>query len=192
MRLVKMIRSIVRSALALGSACALPAAAHAAVVYNEIIVQDALGHILASVTATPAEIAHPVPDAVFYVPGIAIDMSQDGNYGNVVDGLGNPLEVFGVAYGGPDVYDLGFGLQSEASIDPVQNPVLDTGIPIDMTMYLDPALQAAGDTATFIVSANSPAVPEPLTWAMMVVGLAAIGGSMRCTAYNQRTTLTYS
>jgi hypothetical protein len=185
---MKLPRSISSLTLALGLACAFPAVAQAAVVYDEIIVQDLSGTVFASVTATPDEIAAD-PYAVFYVSGVAVDVTQDGNYSDIVDGDGNAIELFGVANGGPDGYDLGFAYQAIAAGYPVQNAVMPTGAPIDMTMYLDPALQLAGYTASLIVSGANSGVPEPLTWAMMVVGFAAIGCGLRRGAYVRRTAL---
>jgi hypothetical protein len=174
-------RSIYHGAAALGLACSLPAVAHATVVYDEITVQDSLGNVLASVTASPDDLTDPY--GVFYVPGIAVDETEYGDFGIVVDNDGNPLELFGIASGGPDGDDLAFALQGIASAEPLQNSVLATGAPIDMTQFLDPALQAAGDTASFIVSD----IPEPSSWAMMVVGFAAMGWGMRRTAQTGRT-----
>jgi hypothetical protein len=172
--------------LALGLACAVPAVAHATVIYNEIMVKDALGHVLASVTASPDDVTDPAP-VFFYVPGIAVDTSEFGEYGVVVDAGGNPLELFGIAGGGPDDANLSFGSSGAAAQEPIQNAVLNTGAPIDMTQFLDPALREAGDTAAFIVSV----VPEPLTWAMMLVGFAAMGGVMRRARQIRRTSLHY-
>ncbi len=169
---------IAQAALTLALASAGPLTAHAAVIYDQIIVQNALGTILASVTATPSEIAAD-PDATYFVSGIATDPNEHGNYGIVVDSDGNPFEVFGPADGGPDGNDLAFALQEMASGYFIQNPQPDSGAPIDLTFYLDPSLQAAGDTATFRSTGAGSAVPEPLTWAMMAVGFGAIGYRMR-------------
>ena len=182
-------RSIYRSALALGLACAVPTVAHAAVLYDEISVQDALGHVFASVTATPEELAD--PDAIIYLDGVAVDQTQYTNYSIVVDDSGNPLELFGIAQGGTDAYDLTFALSGIAQSYILQNTVTATGAPIDMTLYLDPALQALGDTASLVVSGTNSAVPEPLTWTMMVVGFAALGCGMRRTT-QAWASLTYS
>jgi hypothetical protein len=184
--LMKLRRTIYR--IALGLACALPTIAHAAVVYDEIIYQDASGTILASVIATPAEIAAN-PNAFFYLPGVDFDATQIGNYGDIVDAAGNPIELFGIANGGPDGNDLAFTFETNAAAEPVQNPVMATGAPISMTMYLSPALQAAGNTASLIVSSTSSAVPEPITWALMVVGFAAIGCGLRSSAPVRRNAL---
>ena len=55
---------------------------------------------------------------------------------------------------------------------------LDTGSPLfnGITLY------SYGGAATFYVSEASatPAVPEPATWAMMLFGFGAIGGTLRC------------
>lgn len=168
---------IARITLALGLAVALPATAQAAVIYNEIIVKDAAGIILASVTATPAEIAAN-PSAIYYISGINTDVAQHGNYGTIVDSDANPLEIYGPVDGGPDGNDLGFAFQAIASSIPIQNPTLATGLPIDLTIYLDPALQAVGETASFI-NTDTSAVPELTTWGMMMAGFAVIGLGVR-------------
>lgn len=171
---MKLPRSLSCSALALALACTLPAAAHAAVVYNQINVRDAHGVVLASLTATPAEIAAN-PFELFVLSGIAVDTNEIGNFGIVLEN-GNPFELFGIVSNGSG---LAFGFEAVASQYPVQNPVNGTGAPIDMTRYLDPGLRASGDTASFVVAAAGSAVPEPLTWAMMVVGFATIGAGLR-------------
>jgi PEP-CTERM motif len=170
-------------------AIAIPSLAHAAVVYDAITVYDSLGGILGSVSATEAEIIAN-PNAIFYVPGIAVDTSLFGGYGVVLDG-GVAVDIFGIATGGPEQYDLAFSPGGQAQTYPIQNPVLATGLPIDLTKYLDPSLQALGDTAFFTATGliTIPGAPEPTTWAMMMVGLGMVGGAMR---YKRRVSVNYS
>ena len=151
-------------------------AARAALVYDTITVYDGAGSVIGSVVATPAEVAAN-PNGVFYVSGVAVDQSQFGNYGIVLAGV-TPVDIFGIGTPGPDGFDLAFGPGGQAAGYPVQNPVADTGLPISMTMYLAPALQSAGDTAYFTATGNLT-VPEPGTWVMMLLGVAAIGIATR-------------
>ena len=46
-------------------------------------------------------------------------------------------------------------------------------------IYLDEALQIAGDGVTGRVSYHLTAVPEPATWAMMIIGFSAAGSMVR-------------
>jgi hypothetical protein len=161
------------------AALAVPSLAYGAVVYDTITVRGHGDTILASVSVTAADLLAN-PFAIYYVPGIAVDQSMFGNYGVVIDG-GVAVDIFGIASGGPDGYDLAFSPGGQAQNYPVQNPVFATGLPIDLTKYLDPVLQTAGDTAFFTASGDVtiPGVPEPATWGLMVLGVGAAGAAMR-------------
>lgn len=45
--------------------------------------------------------------------------------------------------------------------------------------YNLPSLQVTGDTVTVSGAPASPGVPEPSSWALMMIGFGAIGGAMR-------------
>jgi hypothetical protein len=89
---------------------------------------------------------------------------------------GNPLDfvsqiILGVAANaGP--YDLGYMPGTfTAYIDPTI--LFNSGLnPADYS------LEVGGLTAEF-VDAPPPGVPEPATWAMLVLGLGAVGGTLR-------------
>lgn len=155
-----------------GLSVATPASA--ALVYDTITVYDATNAVIASLVVTQAQQAAN-PTAINYLGGVAVDSAQFGNYGIVLAGS-TPVDIYGIATGGPDGLDLAFSPGPVAATYAIQNPVPDTGLPIDMTMYLDPALQAVGDTAWFTASgAFTENVPEPATWLMMLVAFGGIG-----------------
>lgn len=43
-----------------------------------------------------------------------------------------------------------------------------------------------------VFNASAPAVPEPTTWAMMLIGFGAVGGAMRSAKRKQKLTVSYS
>jgi hypothetical protein len=152
--------------------------ASAAIVYDTITVYDDNDVAIAGVTATEAELIAD-PFEVFYVGGIAVDSSLFGDYSEVVSGA-TPVDIFGIATGGPDPEDLAFAPGAEAETYALQNPYADTGLPISMTEYLDPSLQLAGDTAYFTASGDlTIGVPEPSTWLLMMAGIGGVGLGLR-------------
>lgn len=189
--------SVLKPILALCLTCALPTVAHAALIYDTITVIDAGGNILAAVTATQAEITAN-PFAFFYVPGIAVNRGQFNNPMLVTVG-GVAVDIVGIATAGPDGLDLAFSPGAAASSSTLTNVIAATGAPIDLTQYLSFTLLTLGDTASFTVSGNLTSmpdpvgsVPEPLTWALMVAGFAALGSSMRRNTRAARAALAYT
>ena len=53
---------------------------------------------------------------------------------------------------------------------------LESG-PVDVTQFLSTDLQNRGYTASF--ASDVEAVPEPATWAMMILGVGLIGAGLR-------------
>jgi hypothetical protein len=113
---------------------------------------------------------------------VAIDPSQFGNATVLIEpGTGQPSDIVGVcACGVGGALMLGF--ESDGDPGPVFVPgafprtFVEAKKPVDITLYLAPALQAQGWTATF---SSDLEVPEPATWALMLVGLGAIGYAAR-------------
>jgi hypothetical protein len=48
------------------------------------------------------------------------------------------------------------------------------------------------EQGTFSITRQSGAVPEPSTWAMMIVGFGFVGGAMRAARRRQRTRISYA
>src|ERR1700730_11256032 len=99
-------RFLTASVVATAAFCGAVTSAHAVAVYDTITVYDSTNTVIAAITVTPAEqAAH--PSAINYLAGVAIDPAQDGNYGIVLL-AGTPVDIFGIAAGGPDPLDLAF------------------------------------------------------------------------------------
>jgi len=171
-------KSILAMAMAASVVAFAASSASAAVVYDTITVYDSSDAIIASLMVSEAQQALN-PTAINYLGGVAVDPTEDGNYG-IVLASGVVVDIFGIASGGPDGLDLAFSPGPGAAGYPIQNPVLDTGAPISLTLYLDPALQAAGDTAFFTASgAFTEGVPEPGTWMLLSLGIFGLGAALR-------------
>jgi hypothetical protein len=121
-----------------------------------------------------------------------------GKYTELTDATpgGGPVvsDVIGVYNTAPkgSPFVLHFGFKSGTDADPpdlsggfirfrttggVQQ--IETDQPIDVTKYLSNSLQIRGWTAMF---QSSAAVPEPATWAMMLLGVAGLGAARRLDA----------
>lgn len=107
------------------------------------------------------------------VPNLA-DPAQFDNPTFLVDPNGQISDIFGVAFippfdfPSPD-HDAFVGFISGGDLGTGAG-VLETGQPVDATIYLTPELQRLGYTATFW-----SAVPLPGTLVLLVVGLAGLG-----------------
>jgi hypothetical protein len=152
--------------------------ANAIEIYDTITVYDSTDTVIGQEQVTQAELDAD-PTATYYVAGIAANFAGFGNY-SLVDYMGVPIDIFGVSLGGPDGLDLAFAPGLVAATYTAETVYDYTGLPLDMTQYLDPALQADGDTAAFTVSGQTSvtppvsAVPEPAVAAVLGVGLLAL------------------
>jgi hypothetical protein len=118
---------------------------------------------------------------------VAVDPSQFGNPIVLVEPkTGLDSDIVGICTcGGDGVLALGFASDSETT------PVSFGGFPdtrpeagpVDVTKFLSPDLRDAGFKAIF--TSDGDGVPEPATWAMMLVGFAGLGSVLR-----QRKTIT--
>lgn len=100
---------------------------------------------------------------------------------------GQASDVFGVYLIGRTFF-LGFQSDSDTAFVPFPAGATRTfteapdpsnpgyTVPYDATLYLAPALQAGGYTATFV---SDFAVPEPATWALTLLGFGALGLAAR-------------
>ncbi len=113
---------------------------------------------------------------------VAIDPNQFGNATVLTDGRNGPAsDIFGICTCGPG-FTLALGFASDSETQAVNFGVfprtfVESG-PISATLYLDPALQAQGWTATF-TSDVAEGVPELSTWAMMILGFGSVGLRLR-------------
>ena len=161
------------SALLLAATSSASATPGVTPVSDTLMVLNAAGVVVALVSQDEAG-----EGAFIYLNGIPADPSQFGHYTLLTEPSGVGSDAFGVAVGGPAPYLLGF--QSDGESGPFvygdTGPItLHEGGWVNGTQYLDPALQAQGDTAWFF----SDGVPEPATWAMMLGGFALIGSALR-------------
>jgi hypothetical protein len=141
--------------------------ARAVVVYDTLTAYNADNTVLATITVTAAQ-QNANPMATNYLANVAVNTSLPAfDYTTVLNGS-TPVDIIGIANGGPDGLDLGFSPGEVAVMYPLENQVEGTGQPISVTMYLSPTLQDEGDTAFFTAS---PA-PEPMSVTLLGVGLA--------------------
>lgn len=169
---------IVGLALTLGVMVpAAQATAQSAPVSDTLTVYDPQGNVFMSASANEAN-----EDAatIISVP-IAVDAAQFGNATDILEPDGTVSDIFGVcSCGANNALALGFASDTDTQgvnfgSFPLSSPE-GNGI-FDATMYLDPALRNQGYTAQFI--SDAAPVPEPATWAMMLLGFGAVGVALR-------------
>jgi hypothetical protein len=157
-------------------ALAVPASAD--IISDSLIVTDASGAILFSVSATEAQEGANGSGFIYIITdSTIIDLNQIGNPTQVLDSGGQISDVFGIAFGIPGCSgDFCLGFASGTENDPVPYPGSPNtvfgspGESFDATIYLDPSLQAAGDHATFTSEAD---VPEPSSIILLLTMVSA-------------------
>jgi hypothetical protein len=152
------------------------APAGAVVVYDTLTAYNADHTVLATISVTKAEQSAD-PFATNYLAGVPVNTGLAGFPYSIVLNGGIPVDIIGIAGGGPDGSDLGFSAgEAAAEAYPLENPIEGSGLPISVTMYLSPALQDEGDTAFFTASGdyNIPAIPEPTSVTLFGVGLVGM------------------
>ena len=177
-------------------AFATPASA-AAIIYT--ISGNGSG-VLDGVTFTDANfsftLAGDTDDLVDIGGGVNVDPLASASYD--IDGLGsgtfsiatrlgqntnNNVVFFGLAGGGIDLFDFDIGFNQDLAVN--FGPLPNTGGVFALGQFDDIAtsggalsFDAAGDVL-FSGRLVNGAIPEPATWAFMILGFGAIGGAMR-------------
>ncbi len=163
----------------LGASTSAHAQAASCAGYSDcLLVYDANGALVAADSIWVTESQENANGASFiYSSPVATDGSQFGNATVLqepgVDVSQGYSDIFGIASTGGGLF-LSFASDTDTSlVNFGQFPMtfLETPAPFSATLYLDPGLQAAGWTATF----QSDAVPEPSTWALLMIGFAGLG-----------------
>jgi hypothetical protein len=159
--------------LAAAAAVGLSTPASAAAISDSMTVWDPTGAVAFKTLAMEPD----DPDT-FYTTPVAVDVTQFGNPTVLLEPNGRASDIFGVCtLDSGATFTLCFNSDSETvgpNFGPFPRTFPEGDGKFDATLYLDPALQAAGWTAQF-----QSDVPEPATWAMMLLGIGAMGWSLR-------------
>lgn len=139
-------------------------------------VWDGSGQLVTSITVTEADEIRNGPGFIYQIDNVLVpvDVSQFGNYGVLEEQPGVYSDIFGIANIGSD-YHLSFSSDVDGvpfPYGPAHIVLPETGIPVDVTMYLSPALRANGWTAQFW--SDTEGVPDAGATAGLL-GLALMG-----------------
>jgi hypothetical protein len=141
---------------------------------------DAAGGVISFAAATEPD----DPNTMISVPGIPADRGQFGNAITLIEPGGDVLngpasDIFGVFADRSGSFVLGFTSDVEnaepGGVHPPLAPETTAG-PYDATIFLSPALQAAGDTAQFFSDVEAP---EPASIALLGTALFGFALSRR-------------
>ena len=159
---------------------ALSVTASADVISDSLVVKDATGAVVASVSATESQEASNSAGFVYIIPDSSlIDATLFGNFTEVLEGS-RVSDIFGIASGiagCSQTFCLAFASDTETAPVPfsgASNTFQEgSGGPFDATMYLAPSLRTAGYHAAF-TSDSDATVPEPSTFVLFVTMLGAM------------------
>jgi hypothetical protein len=150
--------------------------AYAVTLSDEFIVRDPLGN---TVPEWSVSVFEGSSENILVTSPVPVDTNQFGNATVLVEpgvdpqtgysdifGLVNPTTFAFVSDGDPGLANVG--------LTPTFILILETGLPVDATRYLDLGLQAQGYTATFQSDVNG-VVPLPAALPLFASGLGALG-----------------
>lgn len=169
--------------VALASLTASAPASASAPWSDTLSVYDGSGALVDFVGVTEAQEVANGADFI-YTSNIAIDPNQQGNESVLVEPGTPPLQgysdIIGVCFCGGGQH-LGFASDNEtALVNYGQFPrTISEAGPVDVTLYLHPALQAQGYTAWFQSFSLESTIPEPAAWTLMLVSFSGLGAAMR-------------
>lgn len=166
------------SALLLGMSLLFsPKPVFADAISDSLTVYSPTGVAVASVSANENE---ENPTHVYIIPYTGI--VNDQLYGDptvLLDANGKASDIFGIYEKDDDLY-LAFSSDSDTkavAFGPTDRIFQEGQGVFDATLYLSPALQQDGYTATFVSDADT--VSEPSTLAMLTIGLAFLAMATR-------------
>jgi hypothetical protein len=173
----------VAAAAAVAGIAASTAALAAPAYSDTLTVYDGAGNVVDFIGVTEAQEAANGGNFV-YTSSIAFDPSQLGNATVLAEPGVDPAigysDIVGICTGGVcGGGALGFASDTDSGSIYFGNfarTFLENGQPVNITLYLDPGLQAQGYSAYFWSDAD---VPEPAAWSLMLIGFGLAGGALR-------------